>query len=221
MLTLTISTMKAHGVDHPEDIRQNFFKFHGRYPDENTPYTDWMACSPSIGDWMWDLRCFGSVGLRIGVRVAIGAVRRVLHLFEARLPHEARPRKALEAAERWLQEPTFENRVACRNAAVAYSRASRAPDFPYDTQDDSVKAACSACLAALYVAEAIAAEDFADVLDKACNAARSAAYNAGWKTGSAFAASAANRAEEDAQKADFRAALALEEAAHGNTKERR
>lgn len=44
------------------------------------------------------------------VSIAVAAAKNCIHVFEAEYPTDDRPRKALEAAEKWLREPTRENR---------------------------------------------------------------------------------------------------------------
>ena len=44
---------------------------------------------------------------------------RVLHIFETKYPNDARPRQAIEAARRYAENPTEENRAAARVAAYA------------------------------------------------------------------------------------------------------
>jgi hypothetical protein len=44
------------------------------------------------------------------VSIAIAAAKNCIHVFEAEYPADDRPRKALEGAEKWLREPTLENR---------------------------------------------------------------------------------------------------------------
>ena len=46
---------------------------------------------------------------RMLASIAIDAAKSCIHVFEAEYPADDRPRKALEAAEKWLKEPTAEN----------------------------------------------------------------------------------------------------------------
>lgn len=46
---------------------------------------------------------------RMLASIAIDAAKNCIHVFEAEYPSDDRPRKALEAAEKWLTEPTLEN----------------------------------------------------------------------------------------------------------------
>jgi len=47
---------------------------------------------------------------RMLVELAIDAAKNCIHIFEAAYPVDERPRKALEAAEQWLKEPTAQNK---------------------------------------------------------------------------------------------------------------
>jgi hypothetical protein len=49
-------------------------------------------------------------GEKLLVSIAIDAAKNCIHVFEAEYPADDRPRMALEAAEKWLNEPTEENR---------------------------------------------------------------------------------------------------------------
>ncbi|MGA8088705.1 MAG: putative immunity protein [Terracidiphilus sp.] len=44
------------------------------------------------------------------VSIAIDAAKSSIHVFEAEYPDDDRPRKALEATEKWLDEPTWDNK---------------------------------------------------------------------------------------------------------------
>ncbi len=51
------------------------------------------------------------------VEYAIDCARHVLPNYEKKYPGDARPRKAIEAAEKWLKAPTEENRISAEYAA--------------------------------------------------------------------------------------------------------
>ena len=53
----------------------------------------------------------------LSVEYAIGCARHVLPNFERKYPDDARPREAIKAAEKWLKEPTEENRISAWSAA--------------------------------------------------------------------------------------------------------
>ena len=65
---------------------------------------------------------------RIAVKFAVACARHTLSKFETKYPEDDRPRKALEAAETWIQKPTKENEVAAEYAAeyAAWSAESAA-----------------------------------------------------------------------------------------------
>jgi pyruvate/2-oxoglutarate dehydrogenase complex dihydrolipoamide acyltransferase (E2) component len=53
------------------------------------------------------------------VRLGVFCARSALHIYEERFPNDSRPRKAIEAAERWCEEPTAANAAAAASAAAA------------------------------------------------------------------------------------------------------
>jgi hypothetical protein len=86
---------------------------------------------------------------------------------------ENRPLAAIEAAERWAENPTEENRVGARAAAYAAADAAYAADVA------AAYAAYAAANAAANAADAAnAAADAADAADVAADAANAAAYAA-------------------------------------------
>ena len=127
----------------------------------------WETCHKA--DWLlwWIARDMPEVQRDI-VWVACKIARLVLHLVPA---GEDRPRLAIEAAEKWADDPTEENlaavRVARRNAAAAAADAAYAA---------AAAAAADAAYAAAYAAAAAAA--YADAADAAAAAADAAAYAA-------------------------------------------
>ena len=56
----------------------------------------------------------------LSVGYAIGCARHLLPNFEKKYPNDALPRKAIEAAENWLKEPTEENRISARSIAWSF-----------------------------------------------------------------------------------------------------
>ena len=60
------------------------------------------------------------------VELAIYAARLVLKYFEKKYPKDKQPRKAIEAAEKYVKNPTEKNRLAARAAAGDAARAARA-----------------------------------------------------------------------------------------------
>jgi len=91
------------------------------------------------------------------VAIAIAVASRVLSKFEAVCPDDKRSRKAIEAAQAWLNKPTKKNAVAAADAAARVaSAAGYAADAAY--------AAYAAAHAAAYAA-----------VDAACDAAHASA----------------------------------------------
>ena len=60
------------------------------------------------------------------VRYAVYAAERVLEIYETKYPKDDRPRKAIEAAKKWVKEPTEENRKAASAADADASSAAAA-----------------------------------------------------------------------------------------------
>ena len=87
---------------------------------------------------------------------AIDCARRILHIFEEKYPIDTRPRRALEAARTYLQNPCEENRLTLVNASYASyaaTHAARAAYVSYDAANAAANAANAANAAyALYVA---------------------------------------------------------------------
>ncbi len=117
------------------------------------------------------------------VKLAIFSARLVLSGFEKKYPNDDRPRKAIEAAETWVKNPTAKNRAAAYAAADAAAYAAAYADYAavYAAAD-----AAYAAYAAAYAARAAARADYA------------AAYAA---ADAAYAAADAARAAADAARA--------------------
>ena len=58
------------------------------------------------------------------VKYAIFAAKQVLGVFEKKHPNDKRPRKAIEAAENYLKDPSENNKKAAANAAHAAANAA-------------------------------------------------------------------------------------------------
>jgi hypothetical protein len=69
---------------------------------------------------IWYLRRRGTHTKEQWVALAIFSARQVLDIYEKRNPKNLIPRQAIEAAARWLKEPTEANK---RSAAAAYASA--------------------------------------------------------------------------------------------------
>ena len=88
------------------------------------------------------------------VSYAIYAAEQVIDNFEKEYPNDKRPREAIEAAKKCIENPTEENKnAAYRAAARAYRAADRAYSAAYSAADSAAycaadSAACSAYSAA-------------------------------------------------------------------------
>ena len=71
------------------------------------------------------------------VSIAVAAAKNCIHVFEAEYPSDDRPRKALEATEKWLREPTRENRQL---VVAAEDRVWRSKDWKPGRADSAAEA---------------------------------------------------------------------------------
>ena len=109
----------------------------------------------------------------INVAFAVVCARSVLINFEREHPEDKRPREAIEAAERWLEEPTDANAQVAQSAA---SSASSAVESAVESAAES--AASSAQLAAQSAAwSARSAQSAAWSVQSAAQSAASSAQN--------------------------------------------
>jgi len=107
------------------------------------------------------------------VAMAIYSAELVIGEYEKRYPDDKRPRRAIEAAKAWLENPTEENRAAAKAAYTAAKAAAKAAAYAaakaaYTAAKAAAKAAAyaaakAAAYAAAYAADAAA---YATVLDK-------------------------------------------------------
>ena len=79
------------------------------------------------------------------VSLAIYAAELIIGIFEKRYPDDKRPRQAIDAAKRWLSEPTEENRQAAEAARAAAEAAAWAA---WAAAEEAAMAAWAAALAA-------------------------------------------------------------------------
>jgi branched-subunit amino acid aminotransferase/4-amino-4-deoxychorismate lyase len=102
-------------------------------------------------DWLiWLLRKTNAITKPQAVLLACECAEHVLAIYEKKFPADKRPRQAIEAARKWVSDPTEENRSKCRAAYAAYASASA-----------SASAAASAYASAAYASAAYAAADAA------------------------------------------------------------
>jgi hypothetical protein len=110
--------------------------------------------------------------VQTAARIAVACAEHVLPRFEKRRPNDKRPRKAIEAARAWLQNPCEETQT---KAAYASSASSAAAARAYASSASASSAAEAAC----YAAEAACCADYAaasaDYATKAADAAANAA----------------------------------------------
>ena len=158
-------------------------------------YRVWQECER--GDWLiWLLDKTNNIDKAIAVRLAIECARHVLPIYEVKSPGDKRPREAIQAAEKWSNQPTEENKKFASAAyPAAYSAYSAASAATYASA-----AAASAAAASASAASAAAAAD-ASAAAAAAVASASAAAAASAYAASASAASAAAAADAAAAAA--------------------
>jgi hypothetical protein len=83
-------------------------------------------------------------------KYAIFAAKQVIQIYEKKYPRDSRPRQAIEAAEKYLNEPTEDN----KNAAYAAAAAADAAADAAGAAADSAYAAASSAHAAYAAAHA-------------------------------------------------------------------
>ena len=125
-------------------------------------YRVWQECER--GDWLiWLLDKTNNIDKAIAVRLAIECARHVLPIYEVKSPGDKRPREAIQAAEKWSNQPTEENKKFASAAAYysAYSAAAAAAAAAsaatYASAAAAAAAAASAAAASAYAAAAAAA----------------------------------------------------------------
>ena len=91
------------------------------------------------------------------IKYAVFAAREVLPIFEKRYPKDLRPRLALEAAEKFISDPSEINKDAC--AAAAYAA-------DYAAANADAADAADAARAAAYAAAHADAAAYADITKK-------------------------------------------------------
>ena len=93
-------------------------KWAGNY---KTMHEAWEKCERP--DWMlWAAKRLNLFTKKQSVKLAIIFAERVLPKFEAKYPEDKRPRRAIQAAKRWLKSPTKKNQSAAYDASAAAER---------------------------------------------------------------------------------------------------
>jgi rifampin ADP-ribosylating transferase len=151
------------------------------------------------GNWLIT-RVLSKIG---NVKYAIFAAEQVLEIYEKQYPDDKRPRKAIEAAKKYIENPSADAaaRSAAARSAAARSAAARS------AADAAARSAADAADAA-YAADAA---DAADAAYAAYAAARSAA-DAADAADAAYAAYVAARSAADAADAAYVAARSAADA---------
>ncbi|MDQ8165883.1 MAG: hypothetical protein P3A28_09035 [Gemmatimonadota bacterium] len=156
------------------------------------------------GDWlMWMLVKSSKLTKATSVKLACEFALRVLPIYEKKFGRKE-PRLAVEAALRWLEDPTEENASVAASAARA--AASAAASAAYSAASAADSAAYSAARAADSAASA--ADSVAASAARAAASADSAADSAA--ASAASAASAADSAAYSADSAAYSAAYSAE-----------
>ena len=123
------------------------------------------------------------------VSYAVYAAEQVIDIFEKEFPDDKRPREAIEAAKRCIENPSDENKKEAANAASAAGSASdSASDWAAWAADSAALSAWSASSAAARAADnaALAADRAAArAAALAADRAACAAYWAAWAADSA------------------------------------
>jgi len=149
-----------------------------KWAGRKTPKKAWETCKR--GDWLLWIADKLNVGRKLLVLAACACARTALKYVPA---GEERPRLAIEAAERWADNPTEKNKVA---AAAAWAAARAAAWTAGDAgAAAAARAAAGAAAAARAAAGAAAA---ARAAAGAAAAARAAAWTAGDAGAAAWAA---------------------------------
>jgi hypothetical protein len=130
---------------------------------------------------------------RDSVKLAIFSAGQVLKYFEKYDKKDKRPREAIEAAKKWLRNPTAKNRHAADAAYAAANAAANAADAAAYAAADAAYAAANAADTAAYAAYAAA--------DAAAYAAANAAAYAAADAADTAAYAAANAADTAAYAA--------------------
>jgi len=86
----------------------------------------WQTCD--MPDWMLWLYGRNNPDKTTCVKIAVFAARLVLPIWQEKYPDDKCTQQAIEAAEKWTENPSEENRQAARAAAAAAARAAEAAE---------------------------------------------------------------------------------------------
>jgi hypothetical protein len=185
-------TLDAILTRWPEACREGKNWLADHWPAERSEWTiaEALEAGCEISHAVWLAARVSPAYLRAVVVWAADCAERVLPVFEGRYPNDKRPRAAIEATRRCIDDPSADNR---QSTAAAYAAARSAANF----------AAAAANRA--YAADAAAKAYAADAAARAADAAADA-YAAAAAERDAFAAAAADDAAVDAYAAKAYAA---------------
>src|SRR3972149_3249413 len=130
---------------------------------------------------------------RVAVKFAVACAKAVLPIFEDKFPKDLRPRKAIEAAKKYLRN---KNAYTAADATYTAANAAYAAADAYATNATNAAAtyAANTAYAAANAAAAATTYAAAATTDAAAAAAAYAAYAAAYAAADAYAANAANAA---------------------------
>jgi hypothetical protein len=129
---------------------------------------------------------------RDSVALAVFCAQMVLAIFESRYPQDKRPRKAIEAAAKWISSD--KNHAAAAADTDAYTAAAAATAAAYTDAARAAYADAAAAAAAAYTAAAAAAYTATAAADAAYTAAYTAAARAAYAADAAAYTAAADAA---------------------------
>jgi hypothetical protein len=145
------------------------------------------------------------------VKLAIFSAKQVIDIFEEKYPDDARPRKAIEAAEEWLKNPDTGAAAHAASAAAytAYTAAYTAAHAAAHAASAADSAAADAAAHAAYTAADAAAHAASAAASAAAYAAAHAAYTAADAAAhAAYTAASADAAADAASAAAYAHAAA-------------
>jgi hypothetical protein len=179
-----------------------FNNYQTNYPNSDLHITEFLKLENiTYNDkiWVWKKVATINEAALFGLKCADS----VLHIFENKYPEDKRPRLALDSVRTYLDNPTEENKKACRTAAYAAAAAADAAADAYAYAAAAAAADAAADAYAAYAAAAAAADAAADAYAAAADAAADAYAAAAYAAADAYAyaaAAAAADAAADARK---------------------
>ena len=128
--------------------QDRFNNYQINYPNSDLHIVDFLKLENITYDdkiWVWKKVTTINEAALFGLKCA----ESVLHIFETKYPNDKRPRLALDSIRTYLDNPTEENKKACR---AAYAAADAAAYAAADAAADADAAAYAAADAAAYAA---------------------------------------------------------------------